>query len=46
MVTLGASREETKRISDLLNDLVAKANVKQEDMTDKIALLKKIEIKF
>jgi len=41
----GATREEIKRINDTINELVTRAQIKQEDMTDKIALLKKIEIK-
>lgn len=46
LVQLGASRENIRTINDLINDLVDKAGVKQEDMSDKIALLKKVEIKF
>ena len=42
----GATREEIKRINEVINELVAKAQIKQEDMSDKISLLKKIEIKF
>ena len=44
--SLGATRDEIKRINETIQDLVTKAGIKQEDMTDKIALLKKLEIKF
>ena len=43
--TLGATREEIKGINDSINEMVFKADVIQEDMSDKIALLKKVEIK-
>ena len=46
LASLGATREETKRINETINELVARAQIKQEDMTDKISLLKKLEIKF
>lgn len=46
LASLGASRDEIKRINDSINDLVNKANIKQEDMSDKISLLKKLEMKF
>ena len=45
-MTLGATREDLKRINETINELVSRASVKQEDMTDKIGLLKKLEIKF
>ncbi len=43
---MGASNSEIKRINETINDLVSRAQIKQEDMTDKISLLKKIEVKF
>ena len=42
----GATQSEIKRINETINELVVKAQVKQEDMNNKIELLKKIEIKF
>lgn len=46
LLKLGGTREQIRTINDYINDLVEKAGVKQEDMSDKIALLKKVEIKF
>jgi len=46
LFSLGGTREQIKEINNSINDLVARANVKQEDMSDKILLLKKVEIKF
>jgi len=42
----GATNAEVKRINETINELVRKAEVKQEDMGDKISMLKKIEHKF
>lgn len=44
--SLGATKEEIKGINDSINRLVKISQVKQENMGDKIALLKRIEIKF
>ena len=41
----GASHAEVKRINETINELVRKAEIKQEDMGDKILVLKKIEHK-
>ena len=46
LTSMGATRDEIKRINETINELVARAQIKQEDMTDKISLLKKLEIKF
>lgn len=46
LMTMGATREEIKRINETLSELVSRAQIKQEDMSDKISLLKKLEIKF
>lgn len=46
LTSLGATRDEIKRINETINELVSRAQIKQEDMTDKISLLKKLEIKF
>ena len=46
LTSRGATREEIKRINETINELVSRASIKQEDMSDKIALLKKLEIKF
>lgn len=46
LLSINATREQVRHINELVNDLVEKAGVKQEDMSDKIALLKKVEIKF
>ena len=43
---MGATNSEIKRINDSINQLVNRAQIKQEDMSDKISLLKKIEVKF
>ena len=43
---MGAKSDEIKSIKDSINHLVSKAGVKQENMNDKIGLLKKVEIKF
>ena len=43
---LGASREEIRSINYSINELVNKAQIKQENTSDKIDLLKKVEIKF
>ncbi len=43
---MGASNAEIKRINDSINELVKRAQIKQEDMGNKIELLKKIEYKF
>ena len=43
---MGATREEIKGIKDSINQLVKISGVKAEDMGDRIALLKRIEIKF
>ena len=43
---MGASNAEIKRINDSINELVKRAQIKQEDMGNKIELLKKIEFKF
>lgn len=42
----GASNAEIKRINDALDDLVKKAGIKVEDKSNKISLLRKIEVKF
>ena len=46
MQAMGAKSDEIKSIKDSINQLVSKAGVKQENMNDKIGLLKKVEIKF
>ena len=43
---MGASREEIKGIKDSINQIVRICGVKHEDMSDKIGLLKRIEIKL
>lgn len=43
---MGASNTEIKRINETINELVSRAGIKQEDMSNKIELLKKIEYKF
>ena len=40
----GASREEIQQINSYVSDLVKHADIKQEDMSDKFSLLKKVEI--
>ena len=40
----GATKEDVKRIKELINQLVARSQIKQEDMSDKVGLLKKVEI--
>ena len=45
-MSMGASVAEVKRINETINELVRRAEIKQEDMSNKIALLKKIEVKF
>jgi len=42
----GANKEQVGNINRLIAQLVRNAEVKQEDMSDKIELLKKVEIKF
>lgn len=46
LTSLGATRDEIKRINETLSKLVSHAQIKQEDMNDKVSLLKKLEIKF
>ena len=43
---MGATNSEIKRINETINELVNRAQIKQEDMSDRISLLKKIEVKF
>ena len=44
---MGATREEIKSINDSVNQLVKVSQVKREDnVGDKIAMLKRVEIKF
>ena len=40
----GATKEDVKRIKELINQLVTRSQIKQEDMSDKVGLLKKVEI--
>ena len=42
----GATREQIKQINGYVTDLVKHADIKQEDMSDKFSLLKKVEIKL
>jgi len=44
--SLGATKEEIKGLNDSINQLVKVSQVKQENMGDKIALFKRIELKF
>jgi len=44
MFANGATKEDVKRIKELINQLVARSQIKQEDMSDKVGLLKKVEI--
>ena len=50
LLQLGATRDQIRNINDMINQLVEKTDVKGEsstfDTADKIALLKKVEIKF
>ena len=43
---MGATTAEIKRINETLDDLVKKAGLKVEDKSNKISLLRKIEVKF
>ena len=43
---VGASQAEIKRINDSLDELAKKAGIKAEDKSNKISLLRKIEVKF
>ena len=44
--SMGGTREEIKSINDLINQLVKISQVKQENVGDKIAVLKRVEIKL
>ena len=44
--SMGGTREEIKSINDLINQLVKISQVKQENVGDKIAMLKRVEIKL
>ena len=43
---MGATTAEIKRINETLDDLVKRAGIKVEDKSNKISLLRKIEVKF
>ena len=46
LAKLGGTRDQIKHINELIGQLVTRANIKQEDMTDKLSLLKKVEVKI
>lgn len=46
LVEKGASKDDIARVNALIQSLLKSAEVKQEDMGDKIELLKKVEITF
>ena len=46
LMSLGASNSEIKRINEAINELQRRAGIKIEDHSDKISLLRKIEVKF
>jgi len=43
---IGATKEEVDKINSSILAMLDKADIKQEDMTDIIQLLRKFEIKF
>jgi hypothetical protein len=43
---IGATKEEVDRVNQSLNKMLEAAEIKQEDMTDTISLLRKFEMKF